>query len=108
MPSDQDHAIRASGTVAWLSESERATKDDFQKMGRDVVVELWSSVKDAVRMSVDNTKTGLKPWLMVRGRIFSPEELASARAWFIYDDALTTHSSSRLGPPRLEPNKQVR
>jgi hypothetical protein len=96
--------IGRSGVVVWLPEPEQATKAHFEKKVREVTVERWPFFKDAVRKSVDNPKPGLKPWLMVRNRIFSPNELASARASFIYgpDDAWGPSPKVAAGAARLE------
>lgn len=75
--------------IAWLSEGTNGTAPDFYeetKASPDRLIEMWYSVRDAVKYAMDNPKPGLKPWIMTNGQVFHPDQVSAMRIEILRQD----------------------
>ena len=75
--------------IAWLPEGVTATGPDFYertKQSPDRVIEIWHSVRDAVKYAMANPKPDLHPSIMTNGQIFHPDQVKAACAGILRQD----------------------
>ena len=75
--------------IAWLPEGMTATAADFYeptKASPDRLIELWHSVRDAIKYAMDNPKPGLKPSIMTSGHVFHYAQVKAARVKILEQD----------------------